>query len=184
MKPRQLTIILSICLVVVVGLAGTAYWFALGYISRSTSQLQTQLTQAAQAEANESSLAQSEVVYNRTIVPILPLITAALPTTKEPTAILAQLQNLATTNGLILSGITLPNSVGLPSATSQTVAAGSALALPISFQVTGSYAQLQSFLEQLENLNRTTTVTGLTVTRPSQDEALTYAITLNAYEKP
>jgi len=183
MKPQQLTIILGLTLVVLLGLTGTGYYYGVRYLTDGTTALRVDLTNDAQAQADLDATTKAKSHYAKQIAPVLPLIVAALPQTKEQTAILAQIERLATANGLGLSGVTMPGTAGLPSATSQTAAAGTALALPINFLVSGTYGQLQAFLSQLETLNRSTNVTTLTVSRTDPGK-ITYTITLNAYVKP
>jgi len=184
MKPHQLTIILGLALTVLLGLAGTGYYYGVRYLTTGTATLRTDLTEDAQAQADLDAITKAKSHYTKQIAPVVPLINAALPQTKEQTTILAQIERLAVGNGLVLSGVTMPGPVGLPSATSQTAAVGTALALPINFQVSGTYGQLQAFLSQLETLNRSTNVTTLTVSRPDPTKPIIYSVTLNAYVKP
>lgn len=184
MKPHQLTIILGLAFTVLVGLAGTSYYYGVKYLTNGTATLRTDLTEDAQAQTDLDAITKAKGHYAKKIIPIVPLIYAALPQTKQQTAILAQIERLASANGLVLSGVTMPGTAGLPSATSQTAAAGTALALPINFLVSGTYGQLQAYLSQLETLNRSTNVTTLTVSRADPGKNISYAITLNAYVKP
>jgi Tfp pilus assembly protein PilO len=78
----------------------------------------------------------------------------------------------------------MPSPVGLPTSVSQTVKAGNVLALPISFQLSGSYAQLQLFTSRVENLNRFTNITNLAISRPDKNKPIVYSVSLNAYIKP
>jgi Tfp pilus assembly protein PilO len=184
MKAHQASIILGGSLLLVVTLAGTGYYFGITYLTATTQKLQVQLTDTAQADSDLQALAIAKARYAKNIVPLKPLIETALPRTKEQTDILAQLQRIATANGLILANVSLPSPAGLPSAISQTLPVSGVLALPVTFQITGSYVQLQAFLTQIENLSRSTTVTSLSVTRPDPKKPITYSITLNAYVKP
>jgi Tfp pilus assembly protein PilO len=77
----------------------------------------------------------------------------------------------------------MPPPAGLPNSVSQTVKAGDVLALPISFQITGAYAQLQAFTQKVENLNRFTNITTLGVAR-NNSGPVSYTLSLNAYIKP
>jgi Tfp pilus assembly protein PilO len=78
----------------------------------------------------------------------------------------------------------MPSPVGVPTSTSQTVKSGQVLALPISFQLAGTYEQLQTFLKKVERLNRFTNVTNLGISRPDKTKPIVYSISLNAYIKP
>ena len=117
-------------------------------------------------------------------MPILPLLDEALPREKKQTEILAQLQNIASQVGLQITSVNMPSPLGLPTSVSQTIRSGSVLALPISFQLSGSYDQLQQFTSRVENLNRFTNITNLAISRPDKAKPIVYSLALNAYIKP
>lgn len=184
LTPKRFSLVLGVILAICLGLAGVGYFYGARMIGSQTTQLEQGLTQQAQAEADAQALAQAKHQYTKTVEPSLPLIDAALPQTKQSTQILAQLQNLAGSMGLTLSSITLPSPAGLPGPTSQTVAASGVLALPITFQLTGSYSQLQAYLGKVETLNRFSNVTTLSVASGGVGKPITYSINLNVYMKP
>lgn len=184
MSPKRFFFIMLGGLVVLTITGGVGYYFALKTVTSARMELAAVLGEQATAEQQLSELQTLRVSYNRDIVPVLPLIDGALPRTKNQTEILAQLQAVASGAGLQLSGVTLPSAVGLPNATSQTVKAGTLLALPVTFQLQGTYAQLQAFLVRVENLNRFTNVTSLAVSHGDKVNAITYSMTVNAYVKP
>jgi Tfp pilus assembly protein PilO len=97
---------------------------------------------------------------------------------------LVQLQTIASGVGLQINSISMPSPTGLPTSVSQTVKAGNVLALPISFQLSGTYAQLQMFTSRVENLNRFTNITNLAIANTDKSKPITYSISLNAYIKP
>jgi len=78
----------------------------------------------------------------------------------------------------------MPSPVGLPTSVSQTIKSGTVLAMPISFQLSGNYDQLQQFTAKVESLNRFTNVTNLAISRPDKTKPIVYSIALNAYIKP
>ncbi len=184
MKPKQFFYVLLGAITAFVVAGGAGYYYALTNLKATTDKLAVQLAEQASAEEQIQYLNRLKNQYNREIEPILPLIEDALPRAKNQTAILAQLQTIAGGSGLALSNVNFTSPVGLPTATSQTVAAGNVLALPITFQVQGSYGQLQSFLAKVEHLSRFTSVTTLTVTTTGKGKPITYAMTVNAYVKP
>lgn len=184
MTPKQFFyVILGINLAVLLA-SGAGYYFAVKYIRTTSANLSAQLAEQNAAQDQLDSLTKLQYQYNHAIIPILPLLDQALPATKNQTEILAQLQRIATNTGLQLTSISLPAPAGLPTSTSQTVATGTVLALPINFELTGSYSQLQAFLTQVENLNRYTNVTTLSVSRADKNKPITYSMTVNAYVKP
>ena len=186
MTPKKLFyILISIMVVVVVG-GGVAYYLGMQRLKVTTAEIQTKLAEQKTNEDTLASLRAAKTRYQRDIVPILPTIAAVLPPTKNQSEILIQLQTLARSSGLSISSASFPAAGTLPSQTSQTVKAGDALALPITFQVRGRYDQLQTFLTSLETLQRLTTVTNLVISHPdaSNPDLLNYALTVNTFIKP
>ncbi len=184
MSPKKFFFILLGGLSVLILASGSGYYFALGNIKTTSTKLSQQLADQSSASTTLDQLTKLQYQYNHEIKPIIPLIDAALPRTKNQTAILAQLQNLAGSAGLSLTSVAFPSPVGLPTNTSQTVQTGAALALPITFQLQGTYQQLQTFLTSVENLNRFTNVTNLAISRPDKSKPIVYSMTVNAYVKP
>jgi Tfp pilus assembly protein PilO len=184
MTPKRFFFVLLGIGVLLVAIAGTGYYFALNFVQSTRDRLATQLAQQAAADDQLGYLGKLKTQYTRDIVPILPLIDQALPHTKNQTEILSQLQTIAGESGLTISQVTFASPSGLPNATSQTIPSAGVLALPISFQVSGSFAQLQTFLTKVETLSRFTNVTTLSVTRPDKSKPIIYAMTVNAYVKP
>jgi Tfp pilus assembly protein PilO len=184
MKPKQFFYGLLGALAVLVVAAGLGYYFALERLHTEAAAQSAALAAQIQAETEINSLQRLQVQYNHTIVPILPTIDEALPRQKKQTEILAQLQNIASGVGLSITSVNMPAPIGLPTAVSQTVQTGAVLALPISFQLSGTYEQLQSFTQAVENLNRFTNITNLAVSHPDKSQSIVYSISLNAYIKP
>ncbi|HSX01422.1 MAG TPA: type 4a pilus biogenesis protein PilO [Candidatus Saccharimonas sp.] len=184
MKPKQFFWVQIGLIAAVLGAAGTGYYFALTHVQATSQMVATKLADQQEAEKQLQSLERMKNQYNHDIVPILPLIEGALPPVKNQTQILAQLQTIAAESGLTISSITFPSPAGLPTDTSQTVKAGPYLALPVTFAVQGSYAQLQAFLTRIETLSRFTNVNNLAITRPDKTKPITYSLNLNAYVKP
>ncbi|HVQ44040.1 MAG TPA: type 4a pilus biogenesis protein PilO [Candidatus Saccharimonadia bacterium] len=184
MKPKQFFLVLLGVFGGTVLLAGVGYYFALQQVTASSQQLSVGLAAQADADRQIETLSRLKRQYDRDIVPILSLLDEALPRDKKQTEILAQLQNIAAQQGLAIASVNMPSPVGLPTGTSQTVKSGTVLALPISFQLSGSYDQLQNFTAKVEKLNRFTNITNLAISRPDKSKPIVYAIALNAYIKP
>jgi Tfp pilus assembly protein PilO len=184
MKPKQFFYILLGGIVALVLVGGAGYYFALANVKATSDKLASQLAEQAAADKQTQYVSRIKNQYAREIMPILPLMDDALPRSKNQTEILVQLQRIAGESGLTISSVGFASPIGLPTATSQTVASGAVLALPISFQVQGSFAQLQTFLTKVEALNRFTNITTLSVSRPDKSKPIVYAMTVNAYVKP
>jgi Tfp pilus assembly protein PilO len=177
MTPKKYNQIIAAITLSLVLAGGVGYWFALNILGDASEKLATQMGIESSADARIVNLANTQIAYDKEIAPMLAQINEALPNTPNQTQILEQVQKIAKTTGVSLSGITL-NSTGVSTAGK----VGGVIPLPLSFQVSGSYDQLQNFLASVENLSRLTTVDSLTVGRSGQ--TITYAINLSAYSKP
>lgn len=184
MKPKQFFLVLLGIFGVVLLAGGGGYYFALQHLHTKSDALATGLAAQAQTDTQIQSLTLLKRQYDRDILPILPLLDQALPREKKQTEILTQLQTLASQSGLQITSINMPSPSGLPTSVSQTIKSGTVLALPISFQLSGSYEQLQTFTMRVENLNRFTNITNLSISRPDKSKPIVYSIALNAYIKP
>ena len=144
MTPKKFFFTLMGIIVLLIAASGYGYYYAITRINASKAELAMTLTDQEAAQQQLDDMAKLRLQYNRDILPILPRIIDALPRTKNQTEILAQLQSIAAESGLSLTNVSLPSATGLPGDTSQTVKSGTVLALPISFQLQGTYAQLQA----------------------------------------
>lgn len=184
MKPKQFFFVLLGLIGVILAAGGAGYYFMLKNLKASTNVQAQHLAEQTAAADEIDRLTLLKRQYDRDIVPILPLIDDALPRDKKQTEILSQLQTIATSVGLRIDSISMPSPLGLPTSVSQTVKAGNVLALPISFQLSGSYDQLQTFTSRVENLNRFTNITNLAINHTDKNKPIVYSISLNAYIKP
>lgn len=184
MKPQTFTYILIGILAGLLLAGGGGYYYAVGYLKSESAKMSAHMGELEASEKRLAALSRAKRQYDQEVLPNASLIEAALPRSKSQSEVLAQLQRVAAANGLQITSIQMPSPVGLPSDVSQTVKAGSVLALPITFKIEGSYAQLQSFLRGVENLGRFTNITSLNITRPDPRRPIQYAVTLNAYIMP
>lgn len=182
MNPKRFSFILMGLLVALTAGIGYGYWVGKGTLSSSTTHLSNALADRDQADQTISQLIELKRQYEQDVVPLMPKLDAFLPTSKQQTQVLLQLQNLADRHGVGIGVINMPNPTALPSGTSQAVASGGLYALPITLNVSGSYANLQDFLKDVEQLNRFVNVASLTVGQANG--SLTYNLQLNAYFKP
>ncbi len=184
MKPKQFFLILVGTFGVILLLAGVGYYMALEQLKAQSDKLSTGLATQLAADEQIERLSVLQRQYTRDIEPILPLIDDALPRDKKQTQILAQLQTIAAGVGLQITSVSMPSPVGLPTNVSQTVKSGTVLALPINFQLSGTYDQLQQFTSRVERLNRFTNITNLAVNHSDKSKPIVYSISLSAYIKP
>lgn len=167
----------------IVAAGGGGYYYAHKYLVAQSQDYSTKLAEQEAADERIASLNKLKNQYNRDVVPILPLIDETLPHNKQQSEVLAQIQRMAGSTGLQITSVSIPSPAGLPSELSQTTKAGAVLALPILFKVDGTYPQLQAFTAKLENLNRFTNITTLSITRGTGGVA-SYSFSLSAYIKP
>lgn len=182
MKPKKFFFaLIGVCLVLV-GVLASGYYFETNRIKTETQQLARQMATATASSEEVDQLSQLKRQFSQ-VQPVLAKLDMALPSQKNQSAVILQIQQLAASAGMQLPSASFQASNGLPSATSQTIRSGSVLALPISFQLTGTYAQLQKFLQQAEQLGRYNDVSSLSITRGSGAN-LVFNIALNVYIKP
>ncbi|HEX3082293.1 MAG TPA: type 4a pilus biogenesis protein PilO [Candidatus Saccharimonadia bacterium] len=184
MKPKQFFLVLLGVIAALLVATGGGYYWALQQMKQRTTVLATDLVAQSAADSEYAYLGKLKREYDRNIVPILPMLDEDLPRDKKQTEILAQLQTLAAQAGLQIGAINMPSPAGLPTGISQTIKAGNVLALPISFQLSGSYDQLQNFTAKVEGLNRFTNITNLAISHSDKSKPIVYTIALNAYIKP
>lgn len=186
MKPKQYFFVLLGILVLVIGGGGYGYYQALQQLNAQSSGLSTDLAEEQAAATQIQSLEELDSNYNHNVVPMLPLIDAALPANKKQTEILAQIERIAVNDGVQqpFKSVTMPAPVGLPSTFSQTVKYGALLVLPIDFEADGTYSQLQQFTKDLENLNRYTTVSNLSINATIKTQPVQYTFQVNAFIYP
>jgi Tfp pilus assembly protein PilO len=180
-KPKRFFYVLCALLAVLVLAGGAGYYYASQSLNAGTSILSQRLGDEQVADDSISALEDLHKRHQQ-LTPLIPAIDAALPAQKDESTIALQLHNLAAANSMQLNSLTFAAST-VPSAVSQTVAAGGALAVPISFQLSGTYQQLQGFLQGQERLSRYTSVTSLGISSTGSSN-LAFSISLNAFLKP
>lgn len=174
---------LGALLILTIG-GGAGYYYASGAIHARTMVLEQRIATQDVIEDQINQLVNLKRSYQK-LLPLKPQIEAALPLDKKQTDIALQLQQLASNAGMQLPNVNFAGSSTLPAATSQTVPAGGVLALPVSFNLSGTYDQLQNFLRGLESLNRYTGVSSLAIThKDDKSKTLDFAVTMKVYIKP
>ncbi len=181
MTPKRFFYVLCGLLVIILVGGGEAYYQADRALRAGTATLSQQLASSELADTQLSNFQDLREQYQQ-LQPQIPAIYAALPTTKDQSTIALQLHNVAASCGMDLGSLAF-NASTVPGRTSQTVADGTVLAIPITFQLTGTYSQLQQFLQKQELLNRYTSVTSLAIS-VGAGNSLSFNVTLNAFLKP
>ncbi|HSX14857.1 MAG TPA: type 4a pilus biogenesis protein PilO [Candidatus Saccharimonadales bacterium] len=183
MKPKKFFfILLGLCLVLTIVLGG-GFYMGIKKIRTQTGALARTAADATLAQEHLDQLSDLKKQFQE-LQPALAKLNVALPTDKNQSEVVLQIQQLAANAGMKLPSASFQANNGLPTSTSQTVRSGDVLALPINFQLSGSYDQLQAFLASVENLGRYSNVSALSITRADNNKGLTFSITLNVYVKP
>lgn len=184
MTPRRFFYVLAGITGLLIVAAAVGYYYAAGSVTTRAESLKQHLADVQLADQKLAALSQLNTQYQK-VLPDLPAVTNALPQTKQQSQIVLQLRQLASNIGLSLPSVNFQSTSGLPGATTQTAKEGDALSMPINFQMTGSYEQLQSFLTNVEKLNRYSNITALTINRdPSKPKSLSFNISMSVYVKP
>jgi Tfp pilus assembly protein PilO len=185
MKAKQFFFVMIGLLGAVLLAGGAGYILASRMVQAQTADLRQRLAADVAADDQISSLQDLKKTYAK-LKPLLPQIEAALPRSKQQSEIALQLQSLAGSSGMSLPNINFAPDGAAPAPTSQTVkSVGGASALPITFSLTGTYEQMQTFLLGLEQLNRYTNVSSLTINHKDEKaKTLSFSISINVYIKP
>ncbi|HSX48437.1 MAG TPA: type 4a pilus biogenesis protein PilO [Candidatus Nanoarchaeia archaeon] len=183
MKPKQFYFILTAVLAVLVLGGGAYYYLATQHIDQKTADLSKKLADVEVVAAQIDNLAQLSKQYQK-IEPAFSRLDQVLPRSKQESEVVLQLDKLASINGMSLGGVNFPPSATLPSATTQTEKVGDALAVPVTIQLTGSYEQMQAFLQGLEKLNRFTNVTTLAINKGEKPKLVAFSLTVQVFLKP
>lgn len=185
MKAKQFFYVSLGILAVLIAGGGAGYYYASWMVESRTDTLRHRLAVQTVTDDQISSLESLKKTYAK-LEPLIPAIDAALPHSKQQSEIALQLQTLAANAGMSLPSVSFSPGATAPAPTSQTVKGpAGVLALPISFSLTGTYPQLQSFLQSLESLNRYTGVSSLAISRKDdKSKTLNYNLTVNVYVKP
>jgi len=181
MTPKRYFYLLCGVLGLLVIGGGIGYYLLSKSPASGTAELSQRLGDQQLAEQKLADLQDLQKQYQQ-LQPLIPTINNALPAQKSQSTLALQLRELAQNNGMNLDSLTFTPSTQ-PGPASQTVPAGSVLAIPVTFQLNGTYAQLQQFLQGQERLSRYTSMTSLAISA-SENGGLTFAISLNAFVKP
>ncbi len=183
MKPKQFYYLLTGIIVLALAAGGATYGWANTKLRHEIQTLKIRLADVQLADTSLDELAKLQNKY-QAVSSAVPKLYEALPKTKQQSAIVNQLQQIAAASGVDLVSTSFLSGSGLPGSTSQTQVVGGLLSLPANVQINGSYTGLLTFLQRLETLNRFNSVTAMNVTKGvSASSPLTINLTINAYLK-
>lgn len=184
MKPNQLYygLLGLLALVIIGGLAG--FWIAHKQLDNKISTLR-KLSGDLSLENDQISRLQKLESQYKQIEPLANKASSVLPDRKHQDEVVAQVSTIVKNNGLELAGLTFDDTSGLPDERSQTIASGigGISVMPVRFQTTGRYEQLDAMLRDFEKQQRFMRVSTLEITR-NQDGSASTNIVLEVYLKP
>ncbi len=184
MKAKQLfwVVVALLVLSVVGGLGG--FWLSHQMLGTRITKLQ-RLTGDILLENDQINRLKKLDADYRQIEPLAQKVASVLPAQKAQADVVAQIATIVRNNGLELGGLTFESTKGLPDERSQTQAGSLSgiLIMPVRFQTTSSYAQLQSMLLNFEQQQRFMRVSTLEISRSDKGQLLAN-ITLEVFLKP
>ena len=181
MTPKRYFYVLCGVLALLIVGGGAGYYYLTKSPASGTIVLSQQLADQQLTQQQLQGLQDLKKQYQK-LQPVIPAINNALPNQKDQSTLALQLHDLAQNCGMSLDSLTF-NPSTQPGPVSQTVVAGNVLAIPVTFQLSGNYTQLQQFLQGQEKLSRYTSMTSLSIST-SGNGTLVFGISLNAFVKP
>jgi Tfp pilus assembly protein PilO len=150
-------------------LAVAAGWFYVFQMSNQVSAYSTEALGMRQQSSKLSSLSISlqKVIKQKSVV------YGAIPTTKDESTFMADIETVANANGLAITSSSVGNSQTKAAKTgefSQTLNKQEYYELPIRYEVMGQYASFTKFISDLGNLRRLNTVNDIAVTADLSDK--------------
>ena len=185
MSPKQLSIILSGLLSLII--IGTLTAFVLIHRTINTKIIRLQRLSGDVVLENEqiNRLRNLEADYKKN-EPLALKAQSVLPNQKQQSEVVAQISAIVKGNGMELSGLSFEQTKGLPDEKSQTIAGrvSGILTMPVRFDSTGSYQQLQGLLQSFERQQRYMRVSTLEIKRAESGNNIAFNMTLEVFLKP
>lgn len=179
MKPKQVFYAIAAAAGVALLATGYMYWISAASLSAKSQQLGELLADVKLAQDKSDQLKVLSDDYNARVKPKLGLLGTLLPRDKEQAKIADQVNSIARSSGVSVSGLTFSATAG------GAPAVGPALSVPVTFQAGGSYGEVMTFLQGIENFPRLSDIATLSINKGSADgDDVSANFTLNVYYKP
>lgn len=152
-----LSVSAAICL-----LAIAVGWF---YVLQMSDQVNILGTEATNMRHESGKLSELSIKFQK-VLPQKNVVYGAIPTTKDESTFMADLEAVAKANGMQITSSTVGNAQTKASKTgdfSQTVNKNEYYELPIRYEMKGQYASFTKFIADLGNLRRLNTVNDIAV---------------------
>jgi Tfp pilus assembly protein PilO len=171
-KATYRTFVVAISGVVVVGLLAVAIcWYFVLQMSHQVRSLDTE----TQNMNHESSQLSELSIRLQKVLPLQGLVYGAIPTSKDESTFMADLESVAKTNGITITSSVVGDTKAkatLGNEFSQTIQKQEYYELPIRYEVVGQYASFTKFINDLSTLRRLNSVDNVSVTLDNSDVAV------------
>lgn len=150
-------------------LAVATGWF---YVLKMSDQVSILGTDATNLRNESSKLSELSIRFQK-VSSQKNVVFGAIPTSKDESTFMADLENDAKANGLTIVNSTIGNSQTVAAKTgdfSQTVNKQEYYELPIKYEVSGQYANFTKFISDLSSLRRLNSVNDISVSSSTTDK--------------
>jgi Tfp pilus assembly protein PilO len=159
-----ISVSVAICL-----LAIATGWY---YVFQMSDQVSILSTEAINMRRESSKLSELSIRFQK-VLPQKNIVYGAIPTTKDESTFMADLEAVAKANNLSISNSIIGNSQTKAAKTgnfSQTVNKSEYYELPIRFELGGQYSDFTNFISDLSNLRRLNSVNDISVNSDFSDK--------------
>ncbi len=184
MKPKRLYWFLSALITITLLILIGGFWYGHTILVKRGHELSQVASELKFEKQHLDQLAALQSQYNA-IKPLTARVQSVLPAQKDQAEVVAQISTLVKDTGLKISGLTFDTTQGLPGDTSQTrpASVGGILVMPVSFDTTGRYAQIENLLRSFERQERFMRVSSIEISR-NEDGTITSGLVIEVFLKP
>jgi Tfp pilus assembly protein PilO len=146
-------------------------WF---YVLQMSDEVSVISTEALNMRQESSKLSELSIRFQK-VLPQKNLVYGAIPTGKDVSTFMADLESTAKARNLTITSSVVGNSLTKAAKTgefSQTVKKQEYYELPIRYEVTGMYGDFTTFIADLSNLRRLNTINDISVIADLSDKAV------------
>ncbi len=185
MKPKKLYFVLLGLIGLLTALTFAMFIFGQQLLSKRITEIQT-LSGDIQLQTEQIQSLQTQEKDFAEIAPLAEKAQSILPSQKDQAEVVAQISSIVAQSGLPLGGLAFESTQGLPSDKSQTIPGkvSGILIMPVNFETSGTYAQLQGLLQAIEKQERYMQVSTLDIKRSADSKVLVINVSLEVYLKP
>lgn len=184
MKPKQLYFTLLAFSIVIAAAILAMFFFGQRQIETRVTVIEKLSADVEIQENRLKELKKLEAEYQE-LLPLINKVKNVLPEQKQQAEIIAQIAKLATQSNLKVNDLSFQATSGLPGPITQTenVAVGGIKTMPVTFEIDGSFEQLQSLLQKFEKQERFMQVRSLSISR-GEGGNLAVGVQLVVFLKP